>query len=187
MALLPLPGHARALFRPLLPFQPARKSQWPLKDPRQHPRLLPASALLHSVQLRWDGKLDLQHDLPYSRLPCDGEAGLLRSWGKCALRAVLHTDPHLSARPDETTHQADAVAAVDVNMHPAIRCARSLPYAMELGLHIQHGSQCGSRSIAKYFVECLQYPDLPEAEEAVGCLAWLDCGVDHFSDELGAA
>lgn len=58
---------------------------------------------------------------------------------------------------------------------------------MEMGLHIQHGGQRSSRGAAEYPVECVLYTDIPEAQEAMGGLAWVDCGVDCDGDELGAA
>ena len=53
-------------------------------------------------------------------------------------------------------------------------------------LHLQHGSQRHRWRSFQSLVELAQCHDLPEAEEAVGGLARLDCGLDHRGYESGA-
>lgn len=57
---------------------------------------------------------------------------------------------------------------------------------MEVGLHLQHGSQCGCRDCTEPPLELVQFLEIPEAKKAVGSLARFDCSVDCNGDESGA-
>ena len=60
--------------------------------------LLPSSKILYNIRILWSHELDIQHDIPHTRLPINREIGLLRRRSKRNVRHVLHPHPHLPSR-----------------------------------------------------------------------------------------
>lgn len=81
VAFLPLPGHAGAILRPLLPAQLPCTPERPCKSPRHHPGILSPTPVLCSAFVLWNGQLGVQHDLPYEGFPTHGRIGL--PGGRC--------------------------------------------------------------------------------------------------------
>lgn len=54
-----------------------------------------------------------------------------------------------------------------------------------MGLHVQHGGECGGWCGAEHPVELVQRGSVPQVEEAVGDMAWLGGCVGHVCDEHG--
>lgn len=67
MAILPVPGHTRALFGSLLILQPSSPSFWLVKNTEQDPRGISIETILYGIWLRELGKLALQHYVSYTR------------------------------------------------------------------------------------------------------------------------
>jgi len=55
---------------------------------------------------------------------------------------------------------------------------------MVLGLHLQHGGERGCRDCAERALELVQHPEISEATEDLGSMAWSHCGMDHPSHEF---
>lgn len=97
MALLPLYGHARALQCHILALQLPRTLLGHAAAPRQDTRILRAPQILPMVRIRWACELDVQHDLPRSRLQSHREARLLCGRCKCAIWTILRADTRIQA------------------------------------------------------------------------------------------
>lgn len=74
---------------------------------------------------------------------------------------------------------------MDVDLHRAVSRACDVPDVMVVGLHLQHGGECDVRDFAEHAVELVQYCSISAVTEAVGSVAWFDCGLDHHGDESG--
>lgn len=72
-------------------------------------------------------------------------------------------------------------------MYAVVYPACSLPLALVLGLHIQHGSKRGCRNCGKPTLEWFQLRPVPEDRTYMGSLAWSLRCLDHHGYELGAA
>lgn len=68
MAILPVHGHARALFSPLLTAKLPCPSQWHGKNTERDSWSLLTTTILSSLRIFWTCKLDFQHDLSHSWL-----------------------------------------------------------------------------------------------------------------------
>lgn len=71
-------------------------------------------------------------------------------------------------------------------MHPPIHHARSLPFVVELGLHIQHGGERRCRNTGQHSLEWVQLRAVQEDREDMGGAAWYLRSLDHLSNEPGA-
>lgn len=56
---------------------------------------------------------------------------------------------------------------------------------MELGLHVQHGCECGRRNTGQSALEWIQLRAVQEDRTDMGSAAWYLRGVDHLSHEPG--
>jgi len=54
---------------------------------------------------------------------------------------------------------------------------------MVLGLHLQHGGERGCRDCAERALELVQHPEISEATEDLGSMAWSHCGMDYTGYE----
>ena len=96
MALLPAVRHTRAVLRPIL----SNEFPGPSKRHGQNPRVdtveVPAETILFAPGIFRIGKLDFQHDFPYTGFQRHREAGLLRRRRQCVIWPVLHANPAVS-------------------------------------------------------------------------------------------
>ena len=100
MAILSIPGHARAGIGAFQSIQLPRELLRPHDRQRTNPTSLSPEEILHGLGIPGASELDLQHDFPHARLHLDREAGLLRRRGKRDVQSILRADTYL---PHEST------------------------------------------------------------------------------------
>lgn len=63
---------------------------------------------------------------------------------------------------------------------------RLLSAVCEMGLLVQHGSQCGSRDAAERVLDIFLHQTIQSEKEFVGGGTWIDCDMVGYGNESGA-
>lgn len=99
---------------------------------------------------------------------------------------ILHADPDIPIGSAIVSDEAKRPPVVDHHLYSIVYRTCRIFDAMEVGLWLQHGSQCGCRNRAKPPLELVQLLEISKAKKALGGLARFDRGVDCDGNESGA-
>lgn len=75
---------------------------------------------------------------------------------------------------------------MDITLPWPVLVPCGIPHIHQIRLHLQHGSECRCGSHHERDVDVVLGVEVQKSRKTVGCLAWVDCLLDHLRHEFGA-